>query len=159
MAESFYKVYPRRTADEASRMRATYPQQKELGRFGYHMSQPFTVRHTVGDIHTIVAPDLLHEVSKGFYDYVHTWMFALLEKSHNASKDKVKGEIDARFSHIQPYNKLRMFRRGISKISRWTGDQYKNLLRVYIAVMRDILPNQAVKLIKVPPTVRVSRLM
>ena len=62
--------------------------------------------------------------------------------------NKIKGEIDARFSQLPPYPGLRHFRAGLSATNRWTGNEYKTMARVYLPVIRDLLPPSAVKLVK-----------
>jgi hypothetical protein len=143
------EVHAPRTAFEAKRLRSLYPRFTQLKKYGYHVTKPFTERYIHSDIHDALAPDLLHQISKCFYDYLHKWIMNLVEKTAHVTLEKVKGEIDARFSQIPPYPKLRAFRQGITSTSRWTGNEFKNMLRVYLGVVRDLLPPAGVKLIKV----------
>src|SRR5436190_8976010 len=64
------------------------------------------------------------------------------------SIDKIKGEIDARFSQLPPYPGLRHFREGLSPTQRWTGNEYKTMARVYLGLMMDLLPKSAIRLVK-----------
>jgi len=122
-----------RENDDAQRLRRVHKDDpKTLRRFGYHGTIPFTERHVFTSIYDALAPDLLHQVSKCFYDYVHQWVLAIIgdqtpdalrkRKRTNTtgtkpSKRKTRGEIDARFSQLPPYPGLRSFREGISLTS------------------------------------------
>ena len=44
-------------------------------------------------------------------------------------------EIDARFAQIPPYPGLRVFARGISKTSQWTGNEYRQMERVFVTLL------------------------
>ena len=138
-----------RTGFEAKRLRSLHRNEPAtLHKFGYHVTKPFTERHIHSDIYSALAPDLLHQASKCFYDYVHKWILDILAALPNSSITKAKGEMDARFSHLPPYPGLRMFRSGISVTSRWTGNEYKNMIRVYLGIIKGIVPNDVVHLVK-----------
>lgn len=64
-------IYPSRTGYEAKRLRSLHTDPIQLKKFGYHPTMPFTERHIHSDIYQALAPDLLHQASKGFYDYIH----------------------------------------------------------------------------------------
>jgi hypothetical protein len=116
---------------------------------GYKPTKPFTDQHQYSDIYTSIAPDLLHQVCKLFYDDLHDWMLQIISIAYpNVGKNRIQGEIDARFSQLPPYPGLRHFRDGLSTTSRWTGNEYKTMARIYLGIMRDLLPNQAAKLVR-----------
>jgi len=58
---------------------------------------------------------------------------------------KAKGEIDTRFSHMPPYPGLRQFRCSISATSRWQGNEYKNMAKVYSGIVKAIIPADALR--------------
>ena len=127
--------HEKRTRDEATRLRSLYPPSSdELKRHGYKHVYLFTEWHTHSDIHAALAPDLLHQVSKCFYDYIHKWVVELI--SYYSPGAKAKGEIDARFSHMPPFHDLKNFNKGISLLTRWTGKEYKNMAKVYLGVIK-----------------------
>jgi Plavaka transposase len=147
---AFAADFPRRTEMEARTLRLKMTSD-ELKEHGYHDTMPFTEYFGVVDnhvdIHRILAPDLLHQASKCFYDYIHKWVIAVIEKAKGSS-EKTKGEIDARFSQIPPYPTLRAFRKGLSTTNRWTGNEYKQMLRVYIGVIKGLVPDSVVEIVK-----------
>jgi len=142
--------HPPRTAYEASRLRSChYGDDKSLKEFGYHPTVVFTSQHPYSDIHEAAAPDILHQILKCFFDYLHEkWVVPFIAKSHNISQEKVMGELDARFSHLPPYPKLRAFRRGISKTSKWTGNEFRNMIKVYLPLIRDMLTEDMARLVR-----------
>ena len=124
---------------------------------------PFTERHIFTSIYNALASDLLHQISKSFYNYVHQWVLVIIgdhqtetsaKRKRSAgmtkrpSKRKVRGEIDARFSHLPPYPGLRSFREGITLTSRWQGNEFKNMLKVYLEVVMGLVPSDIIRLIK-----------
>lgn len=71
-----------------------------------------------------------------------------IRTTHNVGLEKVEKELDARFSQLPPYPYLRAFRQGISTTSRWTGNEFKNMMKVYPALIRDLLIDDAARLVK-----------
>ena len=57
-------------------------------------------------------------------------------------------EINARFSHLPPFRHLKSFRNGISCLPRWTGAEYKAMSRVYLGVIKGLLPNDGIMMVK-----------
>jgi hypothetical protein len=119
-----------------------------LNALGYHHASPFTEHHSLSDIYSTLTPDLLHQITKCFYDYVHKWMIAIIEGIKGLSTKEATGEIDAPFSQIPPYSGLRHFRRGIYVISRWQGNEFKSMLQTYLGVMKGLVPDNALKLVQ-----------
>lgn len=85
-------------------------------------------------IHAALTPDLLHQVTKCFFDHSHSIVVGVIDKESNSGK--AKGEIDARFSHVPPYIYVRLkgFREGINKLPRWQGPEYRAMVKVYLGV-------------------------
>src|SRR5271170_752233 len=140
------QVYPSRCDDDAKRLRTQYRREGnqttenvDLKAFGYHETIPFTEHHLYSNIHEALAPDILHQVLKCSYDYVHDWMLEVVNAQTGISLTKVEGEIDARFSQIPPYPGLRAFASGISKTSQWTGNEIRKMMRVYSGVIKGLL--------------------
>ncbi|KAG9123862.1 hypothetical protein FRC07_013710 [Ceratobasidium sp. 392] len=85
---------------------------------GIRPTRPFWVDLPYADIHTCLAPDLLHQLDKGvFGDHVLSWCTALIGKT----------EMDRRMKGMPRFQRLRHFARGISVISMWTGKEAKAL--------------------------------
>ena len=96
-----------------------------------------------------LAPDTLHQVTKNFFDRLMQWVKQALEKEVGASRAKIQAEIDQRLKQLPPFPGLRHFSNGISHVDRWTGQEYKNLLRVYLGVIRGLGSADVISLVKV----------
>jgi len=150
-ATSAQQVEIRRRAEEDCRMLCQSPDnnRKELKKRGCHPTFPFTEKfHVIDrhlDIHRILAPDLLHQASKCFHDYLYKWVVEYFGKD---GCSKAIGEIDARFSQLPPYPRLRAFPEGISNTTRWTGNEYKQMLRVYLGLVKGLMPDSLVSVVK-----------
>lgn len=143
-------TYESRTGEECKRLRSFYADDvSHLKSCGLHPTSPFTERHVYSSIYDALAPDLLHQVQKCLYDYIYDWTVRVIDTTSTvAGLAKVKGEIDARFSQLPPYPELRHFRDGISSTTRWTGNEYKNMAKSLLGVVKDLIPKPMTKLIK-----------
>jgi hypothetical protein len=132
--------YPLRTSDEAASLRARFGDEKALGDYGYRHIIPFTencLKTSGCSIHDAVAPDLLHQVSKNFYDQIFKkWLAGV--KAEGATDEALKAELDSRFQHTPSYPRLKWFGRGIMHIPRWTGAEYKTMMRVFLGIARGL---------------------
>jgi Plavaka transposase len=145
--------YPARDGEEAKRLRSQFPMNNNrhnpmLSMHGYHHAIPFTEEHVQTDIYGVLAPDLLHQVTKCFFDYVHKWVIQIIAARKEILSEKAEGEIDARFTQLPPYKGLRAFLKGLSAISRWQGNEINGMLRVYLGVIKGIVPDSVVELVK-----------
>jgi hypothetical protein len=143
--------YPLRDSDEAHRLRTLLNKEPALLKLrGYHLVTPFSENPIISkcSIYDAAASDLLHQVSKDFYDQIHRLCLAALEIETGKSLDAIMAELDARFTMIPMYAQLRWFNNGITHIQRWTGGEYKEMLRVYLGVMRGMGSDDVLRLIK-----------
>ncbi|KAJ7725295.1 hypothetical protein DFH07DRAFT_758708 [Mycena maculata] len=89
---------------------------------------PFWADFPHCDIFSCMTPDILHELHNGaFGDHIVKWSTAAVE-----GKDD---EIDHRFRAMTPHPTLRHFKRGISLASQWTGNERKNMEKVFLGVL------------------------
>ena len=144
-----FREYSLRNEIEHQELRAKYGKDEDsLKKYGLKTDPPFTDIFKFSDIHSMIAPDLLHQVSKMLYDNLYSWIMDYLVKSHNVSKALIEKEIDVRFSHLPPYPGLKTFPKGISCTERWTGNEYKAMARVLLPVIQDLLSTKMVRLIR-----------
>ena len=144
------KKHTRRDGPHAHESRSRLSE-RELKSIGYHADTPFTEgsARTGCSIYDMLAPDLLHQVSKNFHDFLVHQIFVALGVIHKGiPRTKLVAEIDNRFSQIPMYSKLRWFKSGISGISRWTGQEYKGMSRVFLGIIRGIAPPGMIRVVK-----------
>lgn len=144
-----FREYSLRNEIDHQELRAKYANdENSLKKYGLKIDPPFTDIFEFSDIHGLIAPDLLHQVSKMLYDNLYSWIMDYLIKSHNVNKGSIEREIDARFSQLPPYPGLKLFGKGISGTERWTGNEYKAMARVLLPVVQDLLSAEMVQLLR-----------
>ncbi len=90
-----------------------------------NIPQPFWADLPYANIFNCIVPDLLHQLHKGvFMTHLVKWVSTGCED-----------ELDARFARVPPYPGLRIFSKGISTISQWTGNEYRQMEKVFIGLI------------------------
>ncbi|KAF9548973.1 hypothetical protein CPC08DRAFT_715543 [Agrocybe pediades] len=109
---------------------------------------PFTHSFPRADIHTLLAPDLLHQLIKGtFKDHLVDWVMQYIRHAHTKERAlAIIEDIDHRISAVPPYPGLRRFPDG-RDYNQWTGDDSKALMKVFLGVIAGYLPSSMVKCI------------
>ncbi|KAF7762482.1 hypothetical protein Agabi119p4_9075 [Agaricus bisporus var. burnettii] len=97
---------------------------------------PFTHGFPRADIHTLLSPDLLHQLIKGtFKDHLVTWVNEYFHIKYGERRAlEIIHDIDRRISAVPMYAGLRRFSEG-RDFEQWTGDDSKALMKVYIAAI------------------------
>ncbi|KAJ7050865.1 hypothetical protein C8F01DRAFT_1343437 [Mycena amicta] len=104
------------------------PQFDELG---LRLIDPFWKDLPHCNIFRSFFPDLLHQMHKGAFDHARSWATASLGGSANENE----AEIDKRFQAMVDHPSLRHFRQGISLVSQWTGNEAKEMEKVFLGVL------------------------
>src|SRR5579859_4139813 len=114
----------------------------QLKRLGLHPQELFSANYPFSRILDAVVPDLLHQISKCFMDYLLTRWIVPLMYSHGekqqprASNDQVNQEFDAHFALMPGAMQLRCFPSGIfADNHHWTVDQLKNMMKIIIGAL------------------------
>ncbi|EKM48019.1 uncharacterized protein PHACADRAFT_61828, partial [Phanerochaete carnosa HHB-10118-sp] len=90
-------------------------------------------------IFTCFTPDILHQLHKGmFKDHTVKWATECVEGGED--------EVDRRFRTMSPHGDLRYFKKGISLISQWTGNEYKHMEKVFVGVLAGSVEDERVLL-------------
>ncbi|TFY53772.1 hypothetical protein EVJ58_g9260 [Rhodofomes roseus] len=90
-----------------------------------NVKKPFWADLPHANIFRCITPDLLHQLHKGvFKDHLVKW-----------TTDGHEAEIDQRFMRLPAYPGLRTFPRGISKITQWTGNEYRQMQKVFLPIL------------------------
>ncbi|CDO72407.1 hypothetical protein BN946_scf184977.g106 [Trametes cinnabarina] len=102
------------------------PHSELFARLGLRdVPDPFWADLPYTNIFNCIVPDLLHQLHKGvFMTHLVSWV------SHGN-----QAELDARFARIPPYTNLRVFKNGISTISQWTGNEYRQMEKVFVGLL------------------------
>ncbi|KAH9830879.1 uncharacterized protein C8Q71DRAFT_716091 [Rhodofomes roseus] len=89
------------------------------------VKKPFWADLPHANIFRCITPDLLHQLHKGvFKDHLVKW-----------TTEGYTVEIDERFKRVPPYPGLRIFQRGISKVTQWTGNEYRQMQKVFLPIL------------------------
>ncbi len=77
------------------------------------------------------APDLLHQMYKGvFKEHLVSWCTTAIAEGPSGER-----EVDARFNIMPNHSDVRHFRGGISAISQWTGNEHKEMAKVFYGIL------------------------
>jgi len=127
-----------------------------LNRWGYHPEAPYSRKYPEGGILDAVGPDLLHQVSKCWYDYgLQKWFWPMMIKwwaNKNTGKVKeatLKLEFDSRYALIPTFANCRRFPNGIlDKGHPWAVFEQKAMMKVIVAILDGICPKEAITVMR-----------
>jgi hypothetical protein len=91
----------------------------------YH---PFWERLPLVDIFISITPDILHQMLQGMMRHLIEWVIMIFGPT----------EIDARCKAIPPNHKIMLFTKGISKLSRVTGQEHKKMCSILLGLIVDL---------------------
>ncbi|KAI0311875.1 hypothetical protein OF83DRAFT_1177162 [Amylostereum chailletii] len=109
---------------------------------------PFTNDFSRADIHTLLSPDLLHQLIKGcFKDHLVDWVGKYLVEVHGKQLGELYlDDIDHRLAAVPAFPGLCRFPHG-RHFKQWTGDDSKGLMKIYIPAIVDYVPPDMVRCI------------
>ena len=96
--------------------------------------RPFWLKLPYVDIYRSITPDLLHQLYQGVIKHMCRWVTAVYGAT----------EIDARCQRLPPNHHIRIFSKGISSLSRVTGQEHNQICRFLLGLligMPSCLPN------------------
>lgn len=90
------------------------------------IDSPFWADLPHADIFSCITPDILHQLHKGvFKTHLVKWCEGLMSP----------GEMDRRYMSVPRHSNLRHFRKGITKVKQWTGNEFKMMEKTFVGVV------------------------
>ncbi|EXX59436.1 uncharacterized protein OCT59_000883 [Rhizophagus irregularis] len=87
------------------------------------------------NIYLATVPDRMHHLDLGLFRYQIEFTYDLLKLQHN---NKLIDELDCRIAAIPRYPGLKIFSNGLQSISRFTADEYRNLMKIMVFVVDNL---------------------
>ena len=87
--------------------------------------RPFWLKLPYVDIYRSITPDLLHQLYQGVVKHVCRWVIDVYGAT----------EIDARCQRFPPNHHIRIFSKGISSLSRVTGQEHNQICRFLLGLL------------------------
>ena len=125
-----------------------------LCQLGYHPDQSFSEKlSTIDGVLDICGPDLLHQISKCFMDWLfRKWLYPLMRKiwrDKDFSEAALESELDCRFALMPKFKDLRRFSHDIlSEDHHWTVHEYKAMMKVMVGALQGICPSEGIALLR-----------
>ncbi|EIW74785.1 hypothetical protein CONPUDRAFT_132383 [Coniophora puteana RWD-64-598 SS2] len=91
------------------------------------VQHPFWESLPYVDIFRSITPDILHQLHQGVFKHLLQWLKAILGSA----------EIDARARRLPPNHSIRLFRKGITTLSRVSGTEHKQMSRFLLGLIID----------------------
>jgi len=99
---------------------------------------PFWSDPPYTDIHKAITPDILHQLYQGLFKHLVGWCQSIVGEK----------ELDQRIRSLSHGQGLRRFKNGISALSQISGSERKNMAKILLACVHDVLAPRGVQAIK-----------
>ena len=90
------------------------------------------------DIHKTITPDILHQLYQGVFKHLIGWCQSIVGEK----------ELDQRIQALPLGQGLRRFKNGISALSQISGTERKNMAKILLACIHDVLPPRGTHAVK-----------
>lgn len=100
--------------------------------------EPFWKEFPYADIHKAITPDILHQLYQGVFKHLIEWCQLIVG-------EKV---LDQRIRALPRGFGLRRFKNGISALAQISGSERKNMAKILLGCIHDLLPVKGVQAVK-----------
>ena len=115
-------------------------QKKKFQDLGLCDVDPFWKDLPMCNIFECFTPDILHQLHKGvFKDHIVKWSTESVDSVANG-----EAKIDRRFRCMPPHQSLQHFCQGISLVSQWTGNEFKEMEKIFLGVLAGLCSNERI---------------
>src|SRR5215469_7160747 len=88
------------------------------------------------NIYSAIIPDRMHHLDLGLFNYQVTYTRELLKE---VCGQVAVDELDNRLASIPRFPGLKIFKNGLENIKRFTADEFRNMMKVFIFVIEGII--------------------
>ncbi|KAJ6618487.1 hypothetical protein B0H10DRAFT_2164151 [Mycena sp. CBHHK59/15] len=118
---------------------------KEFETLGLRSVDPFWKDLPHCNIFQCFMPDILHQLHKGvFNEHIFSWATESLGGTDKANEE----EINFRFRAMPSHPSLRHFKMGISLVSQWTGNEFKQMEKIFLGVINSAAEAKVVRAVR-----------
>src|SRR3954454_11108307 len=88
------------------------------------------------NIYTAIIPDRMHHLDLGLFNYQVTYTRKMLK---DLCGRIAVDELDHRLSNIPRFPDLKVFKNGLENIKRFTADEFRNMMKVFLFVVEGLI--------------------
>jgi hypothetical protein len=88
------------------------------------------------DIYAATIPDRMHHLDLGLFNYQVTYTRELLKEWCGQI---AVNELDNRLARIPRFPGLKIFKNGLENIKRFTADEFRNMMKVFVFVIEGLI--------------------
>ena len=88
------------------------------------------------NIYAATIPDRMHHLDLGLFNYQVTYTRELLKEWCGQI---AVNELDNRLARIPRFSGLKIFKNGLENIKRFTADEFRNMMKVFVFVIEGII--------------------
>jgi hypothetical protein len=126
---------------EVLRQRAQGLKPKAFVSQGLRAVNPFWANLPHTEIFQCFTSDIHHQLHKGlFKDHIVEWS--------SRAVDGGRDEVDRRFKSMSRHPSLRHFKKGVSLVSQWTGNEYKNMEKIFLGVIAGAVDDRVIRVVR-----------